>query len=425
MAKTTLSKLIILADAAKYDASCASSGGARRDSRDQKGIGSSGGMGICHSYAPDGRCISLLKLLLTNWCVFDCLYCVNRQSSNVERARFTVEEVVKLTLDFYKRNVIEGLFLSSGIIQTPDYTMEQLIEVARQLREEHHFRGYIHLKTIPNASADLIARAGRHADRLSINVELPSDEALIRLAPEKNAADIALSMKRMRACSDESHEEQKAARKIRTIAGAKPTKKVASFAPAGQSTQMIVGADDSSDRSILKKSTALYRDYRLRRVYYSAFSPIPHASRLLPSIAAPLMREHRLYQADWLLRFYGFEERELVTESGMLSLAVDPKMAWALAHPEHFPVDINRAAKEMLLRVPGLGVQSVARLLAARRVRRMRKADIERLGAPVKKILAFVQLPDHRPGIDAAQRLLQPVKPATVSPQQGDLFRAG
>ncbi|MDB6060701.1 MAG: putative modification/repair radical protein [Verrucomicrobiaceae bacterium] len=425
MAKTTLDKLIILADAAKYDASCASSGGARRDSRDQKGIGSSGGMGICHSYAPDGRCISLLKLLLTNWCTFDCLYCVNRQSSNVERARFTVEEVVNLTLDFYKRNVIEGLFLSSGIIQTPDYTMEQLIEVARQLREEDHFRGYIHLKTIPNASADLIARAGLHADRLSINVELPTEEALIRLAPEKDAAAIALSMERIRRQSDESREDQKAERKIKVMAGGKPKRKVAQFAPAGQSTQMIIGADDSSDRSILTKSAALYRNFRLRRVYYSAFSPIPHASAALPSVGAPLMREHRLYQADWLLRFYGFEEQELVTDNGMLSLAVDPKMAWALAHPEYFPVDINRAAKEMLLRVPGLGVQSVTRLLAARRVRRMRKADVERLGAPTQKVLAFVQLPDHRPAQDAAQRLLLPVPSArNTSPQQGDLFQA-
>jgi predicted DNA-binding helix-hairpin-helix protein len=242
------------------------------------------------------------------------------------------------------------------------------------------------------------------------------------LAPEKNAGDIALSMARIRQRSDESHEENKAARKIRTIAGVKPQRKIARFAPAGQSTQMIVGADDSSDRSILTKSVSLYRDFRLRRVYYSAFSPIPHASAALPSRGAPLMREHRLYQADWLLRFYGFEERELVTDSGMLSLAVDPKMAWALAHPEHFPVDINRAAKETLLRVPGLGVQSVTRLLAARRVRRMRKADIERLGAPSQKVLAFVQLPDHRPGLDAAQRLLQPVKSAAQSPQQGDLF---
>ena len=420
MAKTTLDKLIILADAAKYDASCASSGGTRRDSRDQKGIGSSGGMGICHSYAPDGRCISLLKLLLTNWCTFDCLYCINRISSNVERARFTVEEVVNLTLDFYKRNVIEGLFLSSGIIQTPDYTMEQLIEVARCLREDHHFRGYIHLKTIPNASADLIARAGFHADRLSINVELPSEEALHRLAPEKNAADIGLSMARIRRQSDESREDQIAARKIKIIAGVKPKRKVARFAPAGQSTQMIIGADDSNDRSILAKSASLYHDYQLRRVYYSAFSPIPHASAALPSLGAPLMREHRLYQADWLLRFYGFDAKELVTEEGMLSLAVDPKMAWALAHPEHFPVDINRAAKEMLLRVPGLGVQSVTRLLTARRVRSMRKADIERLGAPSKKVLAFVRLPDHRPGRDAAQRLLQPQVP--TSPRQGDLF---
>lgn len=437
MVLSVLRKLEILADAAKYDASCASSGGTRRDSRDQAGIGSTTGAGICHSYAPDGRCISLLKVLLTNWCVYDCLYCVNRESSDVRRARFSVEEVVQLTLDFYKRNVIEGLFLSSGIIQSPDYTMEQLIEVARQLREDHHFRGYIHLKTIPDASADLIARAGLHADRLSINIELPSQVALNQLAPQKNAGAIKRSMARIRLQLDDSKEQlAQIGRGARSMpnASASPAPPPR-FAPAGQSTQMIVGADASDDRAILRTSVNLYRSYSLKRVYYSAFSPIAHASALLPARAAPLMREHRLYQADWLMCYYGFEEHELVTDQGMLSLDVDPKLAWALSHPEVFPVDANRAAKEMLLRVPGLGVRSVERLLSARRVRQLRKADFLRLGAPSVRILCFVELPDHCPRGDAASAMLA-IGPkrrigrahgqgsATGAPSQPDLFLA-
>jgi putative DNA modification/repair radical SAM protein len=395
----------VLADAAKYDASCASSGTSKRHSADGRGIGSTEGAGICHSYAPDGRCISLLKLLLTNWCIYDCLYCVNRESSNVARARFRVEEVVQLTLDFYRRNVIEGLFLSSGIVRDPDYTMEQVIEVARQLREDHDFRGYIHLKTIPDASDDLIERAGRYADRLSINVELPSPEALQALAPEKNGAAIQRSMARIRLHLDDA--KAGTPRAARSMAAAAPRQSAPPrFAPAGQSTQMIVGADASSDRLILSASAALYTAHRLKRVYYSAFSPIPDAPSVLPSRAAPLMREHRLYQADWLMRFYGFTQDELVTGSdgdgegqgeGMLSLAVDPKLAWALAHRERFPVDLNRAPRELMLRVPGLGVKSVERLLAARRVRRLRSDDLRRLAVPVRKVLPFVELQDHRP----------------------------
>ena len=436
MPDSTHRKLIILADAAKYDASCASSGGARRDSLGQQGIGSSGGSGICHSYAPDGRCISLLKILLTNWCIYDCLYCVNRQSSNVQRARFSIDEVVDLTLDFYRRNVIEGLFLSSGIIRSPDYTMEQVIEVARRLRDVHHFRGYIHLKTIPDASLDLIARAGQYADRLSINVELPSQQELARLAPEKDAGAIRRSMARIRIRLDEDSQAIRQARRQRSMPGA-PARapRPPRFSPAGQSTQMLVGADASDDRSILRASVALYRNYDLKRVYYSAFSPIPHASAALPAKPAPLLREHRLYQADWLMRFYGFEERELVTDDGMLSLDVDPKMAWALAHPEWFPLDINRASRERLLRVPGLGVKSVERLLSARRVRSLRKADILRLGGSGSKVLAVVQLPDHRPARDALDALMRvqrragspaagqaAVRPPAVAADQFDLF---
>jgi putative DNA modification/repair radical SAM protein len=418
-------KLEILADAAKYDASCASSGGARRHSLGGPAgaIGSTEGAGICHSYAPDGRCISLLKILLTNWCVFDCLYCVNRESSNVPRARFTPPEVVQLTLDFYRRNVIEGLFLSSGIVRSPDETMQQVIEVARCLREDHHFRGYIHLKTIPNASDDLIARAGRYADRLSINVELPTKESLAALAPQKSATGIKRSMARIRLHLDDAADARRLRATPRSLPDAAPRAAAAPpFAPAGQSTQMIVGADHSDDRTILLTSSALYASYRLKRVYYSAFSPIAHASTLLPPVAAPLLREHRLYQADWLLRFYGFTHDEIVGgSSGMLSLDVDPKLAWALAHPEAFPVDVNLAPRESLLRVPGLGTRSVARLLAARRHRRLRRDDLTRLGAATSKLLAFVVTADHRPADDATVRWLRGKERGQVA-AQGELF---
>jgi putative DNA modification/repair radical SAM protein len=392
-------KLAILADAAKYDASCASSGTTKRSSVGGKGIGSTEGSGICHSYAPDGRCISLLKILLTNWCVYDCLYCVNRVSSNVPRARFTVDEVVDLTLDFYRRNCIEGLFLSSGIIRSPDYTMEQVVEVARKLREEHDFRGYIHLKTIPEASEELLARAGRYADRLSINVELPTVQSLESLAPEKDFAAVRRSMARLRTHIESTAEARKVGPAVSTIAMPPRRARPPRFAPAGQSTQMIVGADRADDRTILTTSATLYGSYRLKRVYYSAFSPIPDASKALPLGQPPLVREHRLYQADWLMRFYGFGHDEIVGDAdGMLSLEVDPKLAWALAHRDRFPVDLNRAPKEMLLRVPGLGVKAVNRLLQARRVRRVRSADLERLHVPLGKVLPFVVTADHVPG---------------------------
>ncbi|MDQ6640863.1 MAG: putative DNA modification/repair radical SAM protein [Pseudomonadota bacterium] len=392
-------KLAILADAAKYDASCSSSGSAPRNSIGGTGIGSTEGSGICHSYAPDGRCISLLKVLLTNFCVYDCLYCVNRVTSNVERARFTVEEVVQLTLDFYRRNCIEGLFLSSGIIRSPDYTMEQVIAVAQVLREDHDFRGYIHLKTIPEASAELLALAGRYADRLSINIELPTAQSLAALAPEKDGAAIRRSMARLRIHIDAAKEGARPAPATSQRQVAPTRARAPRFAPAGQSTQMIVGADASGDGAILATSAGLYGAYRLKRVYYSAFSPIPDAARALPLRAPPLVREHRLYQADWLMRFYGFGHAELApAASDMLSLEIDPKLAWALAHRELFPVDLDRAPKETLLRVPGLGVKAVARLLQARRVRRLRSADLERLHVPLAKVLPFVELVDHRPG---------------------------
>ena len=393
-------KLEILADAAKYDASCASSGANRRNSLGGKGIGSTEGMGICHSYAPDGRCVSLLKILLTNFCTYDCLYCVNRVSSNVPRARFTVEEVVDLTLDFYKRNYIEGLFLSSGIIQSPDYTMEQVVSVARTLREEHDFRGYIHLKTIPDASDALLADAGRYADRLSINVELPSPEGLKQLAPEKDARAIRVSMGRLREKIDAAKGERADAKRV-AVAQMKPLIAPRRFATSGQSTQMIVGADASDDARILSVSANLYGSYRLKRVYYSAFSPIPDASGSLPLKPAPLVREHRLYQADWLMRFYGFQSDEIVQRSdGMLDLDVDPKLGWALTHRERFPVDINRATREDLLRVPGLGAKTVDKLIASRRYRRIHRSDLARLRVAMAKVLPFVMLADHRPRND-------------------------
>jgi putative DNA modification/repair radical SAM protein len=379
-------KLAILADAAKYDASCASSGTSKRDSRDGKGLGSTTGAGICHSYTPDGRCVSLLKILLTNYCIYDCLYCINRISSDVRRARFTPEDVVKLTLDFYRRNYIEGLFLSSGIIRNPDYTMEQVVKVARTLRVDHQFRGYIHLKTIPEAAPELIAEAGRWADRISINVELPTEGDLQKLAPEKNIGRIRQSMTVIQKKIDQSKAERQ------------ESEKAQSFAPAGQSTQMIVGATAARDRDILSQASTLYQAHRLRRVYYSAFSPIPSASSRLPLIAPPLVREHRLYQADWLMRFYGFDVAEITSEAQPdLPLDIDPKLAWALRHPVAFPVDLNRAPRERMLRIPGLGVRNVDRILRIRRWHRLVLADLTRLRVPVAKTLPFIVTADHIP----------------------------
>jgi putative DNA modification/repair radical SAM protein len=381
-------KLAILADAAKYDASCASSGSVKRDSR-QGGVGSTDqGMGICHAYAPDGRCISLLKILLTNSCIFDCAYCINRKSSNVRRARFTAEEVVRLTLGFYKRNYIEGLFLSSGIIRSSNYTMEQIVEVARSLREDHDFSGYIHLKTIPDADPELVRQAGLHADRVSINVELPTETGLTTLAPEKDVRQIEGAMRDMKAfiaAADDSAKRFKSAPK---------------FAPAGQSTQMIVGADAASDADIVGKASTLYDRFGLRRVYYSAFSPIPDASAVLPLKRPPLMREHRLYQSDWLIRFYGFAPNEVQSATdgrGMLPLDIDPKLAWALKFRESFPVDVNRAPKEMLLRVPGLGTKAVDRILSSRRRRKLRLDDVARLTLSIAKVRPFISTADWRP----------------------------
>ena len=411
MAALTLRrKLAILSDAAKYDASCASSGSEKRNSAGTGGIGSTEGSGICHSYAPDGRCISLLKVLLTNFCVYDCIYCVNRSSSNVTRARFSVEEVVGLTLDFYKRNYIEGLFLSSGIIRSPDYTMEELVRVARSLREDHLFAGYIHLKIIPNAAPELLTEAGRWADRLSTNIEMPTDIGLEALAPEKKASEIRTAMARVRGKLDEAGRDKKAR--------ARPQK----FAPAGQSTQMIVGADNADDGAILNRAAGLYSGYKLRRVYYSAFSPIPDASARLPLQPPPLMREHRLYQADWLIRFYGFEVPEIVSggQDGLLDLAIDPKLAWALKNRARFPVDVNRADREMLLRVPGLGTRSIDRIIATRRHHQLRLDDVARIAGSIDKVRPFIEAADWTPGgLTDSQRLRARLTPP---PKQLALF---
>ena len=381
-------RLSILADAAKYDASCASSGTAKRNSRDGKGLGSTEGMGICHAYAPDGRCISLLKILLTNHCVFDCHYCINRKSSNVARARFTPQEVVDLTLSFYRRNYIEGLFLSSGITRSSSHTMEQLVLVARTLREQHQFRGYIHLKTIPEADPELVHQAGLWADRVSINVELPTEAGLQRLAPDKNSATIEGAM------SGVKHDIAMARDEARRFRNAPR------FAPAGQSTQMIVGADAASDRDIVSRASKLYGQFGLRRVYYSAFSPIPDASAVLPLKRPPLLREHRLYQSDWLMRFYGYGAEEVAAAAGadgMLPLDIDPKLAWALQHRERFPVDVNRAPREALLRVPGLGVRAVNAIVAARRQRSLRLDDVARMTTGITKLRPFLVAADWRP----------------------------
>ncbi len=402
---TVMEKLEILSDAAKYDASCASSSTTRRNSL-KGGLGSTTGSGICHSYAPDGRCISLLKILLTNYCSYDCAFCINRSSSNVRRARFSVEEVVDLTLSFYKRNYIEGLFLSSGIIRSPDYTMAELVRVAQTLREIHGFRGYIHLKLIPSANADLVAQAGLYADRVSINVELPTEVSLERFAPEKRPREISAAMGGLKLRIEESKAERATSRRAPV------------FSPAGQSTQMIVGADGTSDATILQRSAQLYGSFGLKRVYYSAFSPIPDSSAQLPLSEPPLMREHRLYQADWLTRFYGFEVGEILDDGagGMLDLAIDPKLAWALRHRARFPVDINRADRETLLRVPGLGTKSVARILETRRFRRLRLEDVGKLARSMATLRHFIVAEGWRPGaVLDSERLKQHLAP---KPQQ-------
>lgn len=396
-------KLSLLADAAKYDASCSSSGS--KQNRDGKGLGSTNGSGICHSYTPDGRCISLLKILLTNHCIFDCKYCINRVTSDVPRARFTTEEVVNLTLDFYRRNYIEGLFLSSGIIRDSDYTMEQLVAVAKTLREVHGFKGYIHLKTIPGANDELIAQAGLYADRLSVNIELPTSADLQKLAPEKKRPQLEENMAEINVKSQEYREDKKKGMKAPL------------FVPAGQSTQMIVGATDTADKDILHTSAHLYKQHKLRRVYYSAFSPIPHADARLPGKSPPLVREHRLYQADWMLRFYKFEMNEIVNdENPNLDMDLDPKTSWALRNQHYFPINLNTGSREQLLRVPGIGPGSVEKIIKIRKYAQIRLEDLIKLKVALNRAKPFIVVSNYAPTLllDSA-RMLNYFKP---QPQQ-------
>ena len=370
-------KLKILADAAKYDVSCSSSGGKRKN--ENKGLGNAEGMGICHSYTEDGRCVSLLKILLTNYCIFDCAYCVTRRSNDIKRAAFTVDEVVNLTLNFYRRNYIEGLFLSSGIFKDSDYTMERLVRIAKKLRQEHKFNGYIHLKTIPGASEDLIKEAGLYADRLSVNIELPSELSLQALAPEKNYRQI---LQPMGAISRELV-QNKEERKLFKLAP--------SFAPAGQSTQLIVGASAENDQQILHLSSQLYHDYKLKRVYYSGYVPVSNDNRLPVLATPPVIRENRIYQADWLLRFYGFGVTELVNDFfPNLDLEIDPKLAWALRNRHFFPVDINAADYELILRVPGIGVKSAKKIVSARRFTPLSFDHLQKIGVVLKRAKYFI-----------------------------------
>ncbi|HJF71854.1 MAG TPA: putative DNA modification/repair radical SAM protein [Butyricimonas virosa] len=378
MDERVLDKLKILAESAKYDVSCASSGTSRSHKKGQ--IGSAEGWGICHSFAEDGRCISLLKIMLTNNCIYDCAYCINRRSNDLPRATFSVTELVNLTIEFYRRNYIEGLFLSSGVVRNPDYTMERLVKVVKDLRQVYRFNGYIHLKSIPGASQELVNEAGLYADRMSVNIEIPNEESLQLLAPEKDFQSVFTPMRYIQQGMLQSAEERKKFRHAPR------------FVPAGQSTQMIVGATSDSDKDILHLTSALYKRPSMKRVYYSGFVPVNEYDNRLPALKQPpLLRENRLYQADWLLRFYNFKVDEIVDDSYPdLDLEIDPKLAWALRHPEAFPVDINRADYEMLLRVPGLGVKSAKMILTARRYSRLGTSHLKQIGVVLKKAQYFI-----------------------------------
>lgn len=377
MNERTNEKLRILADAAKYDVSCSSSGSKRKNTK--TGLGNSTGMGICHTYTEDGRCVSLLKILLTNYCIFDCAYCVSRRSNDVKRAAFTVDEVVELTMNFYRRNYIEGLFLSSGIFKSPDYTMERLVRIAKKLREEHQFNGYIHLKAIPGASEELLHEAGLHADRLSVNIEIPSEMSLKKVAPEKNYKEVLEPMAYLKKQIQGHREERQV------------IKKAPLFAPGGQSTQLVVGATPENDLKVLSLADQLYQEQSLKRVYYSGYIPIETDNRLPVLAAPPLLRENRLYQADWLMRFYGFSREDIVSEAHPdLDLEVDPKMAFALRHPYLFPVDVNTADYEMILRIPGIGVKSAKKIVQARRFGRLRAEHLRKIGIVMRRAKYFL-----------------------------------
>ena len=382
MNDTIIEKLKILAESAKYDVSCASSGISR--AHKSGGIGNTAGWGICHSFSEDGRCISLLKIMLTNYCQYDCAYCINRRSNDIRRATFSVSELVNLTIEFYRRNYIEGLFLSSGVVRNPDYTMERLVKVVKDLRLIHKYNGYIHLKSIPGASRELVQEAGLYADRLSVNIEIPNEKSLQALAPEKDFQSIFTPMRYIQTGVLESNEERKKYRKAPR------------FAPAGQSTQMIVGATPDSDKDILNLSAMLYGRPTMKRVYYSGFVPVNEYDNRLPALKQPpLVRENRLYQADWLLRFYQFRVDEIVNDTyPELDLEIDPKLSWALRHPEKFPVDINRADYEMLLRVPGIGVKTAKMILFSRRYGRINFTHLKKMGGVMKKAQYFITCHD-------------------------------
>jgi len=412
-------KLQILSGAARYDASCASSGSRRENSA--CGIGNTSQGGICHSWSDDGRCISLLKVLLSNDCVYDCAYCVNRSSNSVPRASFTAREVVDLTMEFYRRNYIEGLFLSSAVMQSPDQTMERMVAVAETLRLEERFGGYIHLKIIPGSSCELVRRAGLHADRISVNIELPSHESLKRLAPQKGKQAIIEPMSLIGTEIRHSLVERRKSRRAPR------------FAPAGQSTQMIIGASPESDFQILRLSEGLYRKMNLKRVYYSAFVPVNEDNRLPVLAAPPLLREHRLYQADWLLRFYGFTVGEILSDDAPnLDESFDPKTAWALRHPEFFPVEINRADYGTLLRVPGIGVTSARRIVAARRFSVITPEGLKKIGVVMKRARYFITCSgkpfekiDRQPSLLRSRLLLGDGGAAAVTEQSGQLLLPG
>jgi len=378
MNSTIFDKLKILAEAAKYDVSCASSGTSRKNN--SKGLGSAAGWGICHSFTEDGRCVSLLKIMLTNYCMYDCAYCANRKSNDIPRTTFSVSELVELTIEFYRRNYIEGLFLSSGVVRNPDYTMERLVRVAKELRLIHRYNGYIHLKSIPGASKELVREAGLFADRLSVNIEIPSEKNLKIVAPDKNYQSIFRPMHYIQQGFLESKEDKKKYRKAPR------------FSPAGQSTQMVIGATPESDKDILYLASALYQRPAMKRVYYSGFIPVNNYDTRLPVLKEPpLVRENRLYQADWLMRFYQFKVDEIVDDTNPhLDSEIDPKLAYALRHPELFPIDINTADYEMILRIPGVGVKSAKLIVTSRRYGRLTSDHLKKMGVVMKRAQYFL-----------------------------------
>lgn len=378
MKEEVLEKLKTLAESAKYDVSCASSGTTRKNT--PGGIGNTAGWGICHSFTEDGRCVSLLKIMLTNYCIYDCAYCINRRSNDIRRATFSVEELVELTIEFYRRNYIEGLFLSSGVINNPDYTMERMVRVVKELRTVHRYNGYIHMKSIPGASEQLVREAGLYADRLSVNIEIPTEQNLKMLAPEKDHKSVFAPMLYIQQGVLESTEDRQKHRSTPR------------FAPAGQSTQMIIGATDDSDKQILNVSASMYERPSLKRVYYSGYIPINTNDNRLPALVKPpLVRENRLYQADWLMRFYEFKVDEIVDDKHPnLDLEIDPKLAWALRHPEHFPVDINKADYTQILRIPGIGVKTAKLIVVTRRYGRLNSDSLKKMGVSLKKAQYFI-----------------------------------